>query len=54
MTVERYSHVMHLTSNVRGRGAPGIRPADVVRAAFPTGTLSGAPKIRAMEIIEEL
>jgi anthranilate synthase component 1 len=54
MTVERYSHVMHLTSNVRGRGAPGIRPADVVRATFPAGTLSGAPKIRAMEIIEEL
>jgi anthranilate synthase component I len=54
MIVERYSHVMHLTSNVRGRGAPGIRPADVVRASFPTGTLSGAPKIRAMEIIEEL
>jgi anthranilate synthase component I len=54
MIVERYSHVMHLTSNVRGRGAPGVRPADVVRAAFPTGTLSGAPKIRAMEIIEEL
>ena len=54
MVTERYSHVMHLTSNVRGRGAPGIRPADVVRATFPTGTLSGAPKIRAMEIIEEL
>jgi anthranilate synthase component 1 len=54
MTVERYSHVMHLTSHVRGRAAPGTRPADVVRAAFPTGTLSGAPKIRAMEIIEEL
>ena len=54
MTVERYSHVLHLTSHVRGRGAPGIRPADVVRAAFPAGTLSGAPKIRAMEIIEEL
>jgi anthranilate synthase component 1 len=54
MTVERYSHVMHLTSNVRGHGAPGIRPADVVRATFPAGTLSGAPKIRAMEIIEEL
>jgi anthranilate synthase component 1 len=54
MTVERYSHVMHLTSNVRGRAAPGTRPADVVRAAFPAGTLSGAPKIRAMEIIEEL
>ena len=54
MVIERYSHVMHLASNVRGRGAPGIRPADVVRAAFPAGTLSGAPKIRAMEIIEEL
>jgi len=54
MTIERYSHVMHITSNVRGRGAPGIRPADVVRASFPAGTLSGAPKIRAMEIIEEL
>ncbi len=54
MIIERYSHVMHLTSNVRGRAAPGIRPADVVRATFPTGTLSGAPKIRAMEIIEEL
>ena len=54
MTTERYSHVIHLTSNVRGRAAPGIRPADVVRAAFPAGTLSGAPKIRAMEIIEEL
>jgi len=54
MITERYSHVMHLTSNVRGRGAPGIRPADVVRATFPTGSLSGAPKIRAMEIIEEL
>ena len=54
MVVERYSHVMHLTSHVRGRGAPGMRPADVLRAAFPAGTLSGAPKIRAMEIIEEL
>src|SRR5215468_2579325 len=54
MTVERYSHVMHLVSNVRGRVNPGTRPGDVVRAAFPAGTLSGAPKIRAMEIIEEL
>jgi anthranilate synthase component 1 len=52
--VERYSHVMHLVSNVRGRVAPGTRPSAVVRAAFPAGTLSGAPKIRAMEIIEEL
>jgi anthranilate synthase component 1 len=54
MVVERYSHVMHLVSNVRGRAAAGVRPVDVVRASFPAGTLSGAPKIRAMEIIEEL
>jgi anthranilate synthase component 1 len=54
MVVERYSHVMHLVSNIRGQMAPGVRAADVVRAAFPAGTLSGAPKIRAMEIIEEL
>ncbi|HXJ20401.1 MAG TPA: anthranilate synthase component I [Polyangia bacterium] len=54
LTVERYSHVMHLVSNIRGRAAPATRPADVIRAAFPAGTLSGAPKIRAMEIIEEL
>ena len=54
MVVERYSHVMHLVSNVRGRAADGIRPVDVIKAAFPAGTLSGAPKIRAMEIIEEL
>jgi len=54
LKVERYSHVMHLVSNVRGRLAPGKQAADAIRAAFPTGTLSGAPKIRAMEIIEEL
>jgi anthranilate synthase component 1 len=54
MVVERYSHVMHLVSNVRGRAAAGARPVDVIKAAFPAGTLSGAPKIRAMEIIEEL
>jgi anthranilate synthase component I len=54
MVVERYSHVMHLVSNIRGQMAPNMRAADVVRAAFPAGTLSGAPKIRAMEIIEEL
>jgi anthranilate synthase component I len=53
MVTERYSHVMHLVSNVRGEVAPGVRPGDVLRAAFPAGTLSGAPKIRAMEIIEE-
>jgi anthranilate synthase component 1 len=54
MVVERYSHVMHLVSNVSGTLAEGKTTADVVRAAFPAGTLSGAPKIRAMQIIEEL
>jgi anthranilate synthase component 1 len=54
MVTERYSHVMHLVSNVRGRVRAEIRPVDVVEAAFPAGTLSGAPKIRAMEIIEEV
>jgi len=52
--VERYSHVMHLVSNVQGTLAPGRDCFDAFRAAFPAGTLSGAPKIRAMEIIEEL
>jgi anthranilate synthase component I len=54
MTVERYSHVMHLVSNVSGTLAEGQGAVEVVRAAFPAGTLSGAPKIRAMEIIEQL
>jgi anthranilate synthase component 1 len=54
MRIERYSHVMHIMSNVRGRLREGVRPSQVIRAAFPAGTLSGAPKIRAMEIIEEL
>ncbi|MBM4330113.1 MAG: anthranilate synthase component I [Deltaproteobacteria bacterium] len=54
MGVERYSHVMHIVSNVRGLLAPGKTAFDVFRAAFPTGTVTGAPKIRAMEIIEEL
>lgn len=54
MVIERYSHVMHLVSNVSGILSEGLRPSDVVRAAFPAGTLSGAPKIRAMQIIEEL
>jgi anthranilate synthase component 1 len=54
MDVERYSHVMHLVSNVRGELADGLGPFDVLRATFPAGTLSGAPKIRAMEIIDEL
>jgi anthranilate synthase component 1 len=54
MTLERYSHVMHLTSQVSGRLAPGRGPIDVLRATLAAGTLSGAPKVRAMEIIEEL
>ncbi len=54
MKIERYSHVMHISSHVRGRLRPGVRANEVIRAAFPAGTLSGAPKIRAMEIIEEL
>jgi anthranilate synthase component 1 len=54
MVVERYSHVMHLVSNVRGELAEGYDCFDAFRATFPAGTLSGAPKIRAMEIIEEL
>jgi len=54
MVVERYSHVMHLVSHVSGRLSAGRGPLDVLRACFPAGTLSGAPKIRAMEIIEEL
>ena len=54
MTIERYSHVMHIVSNVTGRMVPGMRAIDALRATFPAGTLSGAPKIRAMEIIDEL
>lgn len=54
MVVERYSHVMHITSNVTGKIKPELRAMDVLRAALPAGTLSGAPKIRAMEIIDEL
>ena len=54
MTVERYSHVMHLVSHVRGRLEPGRNAFDVLRACFPAGTVTGAPKVRAMEIIEEL
>jgi len=54
MGVERYSHVMHIVSNVQGRLAQGKNGFDVLRATFPAGTVSGAPKIRAMEIIEEL
>jgi len=54
MTVERYSHVMHLTSQVSGRLRPDCGPIDVLRATIPAGTLSGAPKVRAMEIIDDL
>jgi anthranilate synthase component 1 len=54
MTIERYSHVMHIVSNVVGRIRPGMSAIDVLRATFPAGTVSGAPKIRAMEIIDEL
>jgi anthranilate synthase component 1 len=54
MRLERYSHVMHLTSQVSARLAPGKGPIDVLRATFPAGTMSGAPKVRAMEIIDEL
>jgi anthranilate synthase component 1 len=52
--VERYSHVMHIVSNVEGLLQPGMSNLDVLRATFPAGTLTGAPKIRAMEIIDEL
>ena len=52
--VERYSHVMHLSSNVVGELAEGKTAIDVLRATLPVGTLSGAPKIRAMEIIDEM
>jgi anthranilate synthase component 1 len=54
MVIERYSHVMHIVSNVDGRRKPGVSALDVLRATFPAGTLSGAPKVRAMEIIDEL
>jgi len=54
MVVERYSHVMHIVSNVLGRLADGKNGFDVLRASFPAGTVTGAPKVRAMEIIEEL
>jgi anthranilate synthase component 1 len=53
-SIERYSHVMHIVSEVRGKIRPNIRVSDVVRATFPAGTVSGAPKIRAMEIIDEV
>jgi anthranilate synthase component 1 len=54
MAIERYSHVMHIVSNVEGTLKPGLDAFSVLRASFPAGTLSGAPKVRAMEIIDEL
>ncbi len=54
MTVERYSHVMHITSNVTGRLAPGLSAFDALRAGLPAGTVSGAPKVRAMQVIDEV
>ena len=54
MVVERYSHVMHIVSNVEGRLAPGLDAVDVLKAGFPAGTVTGAPKVRAMQIIDEL
>src|ERR1700722_16864795 len=54
MEIERYSHVMHIVSEVTGRVPPTTPPLEVLRAAFPAGTLSGAPKVRAMQIIREL
>ena len=54
MVIEKYSHVMHIVSNVQGRLRKGLSQIDALFACFPAGTLSGAPKIRAMEIIAEL
>lgn len=54
MLIERYSHVMHIVSNVEGKLKAGMDAIDVIKATFPAGTVSGAPKVRAMEIIDEL
>jgi anthranilate synthase component I len=54
MRIERFSHIMHITSSVEGEAGPGVGPVDVLRATFPAGTLSGAPKPRALEIIDAL
>jgi anthranilate synthase component 1 len=54
MVIERYSHVMHIVSNVIGKLKPGLNALDALMAGFPAGTVSGAPKIRAMEIIDEM
>jgi anthranilate synthase component 1 len=53
MTIERYSHVMHIVSNCEGQLGEGLDAFDVLKATFPAGTISGAPKVRAMEIIDE-
>ena len=54
MVIERYSHVMHIVSNVEGRLAPSLDAIDVLKASFPAGTVTGAPKVRAMQIVDEL
>ncbi len=54
MVIERYSHVMHIVSGISGRLRPGVGPVEVLRSTFPHGTVSGAPKVRAMEIIDEI
>src|SRR3989441_4657956 len=54
LTIERYSHVQHMVSEVRGRLKDGYDALDVLKACFPAGTVTGAPKVRAMEIIDEL
>jgi anthranilate synthase component 1 len=54
MVIERYSHVMHIVSGVSGKVRPGVGPVDVLRATFPHGTVSGAPKVAAMKIIDQL
>ncbi|MBO8127015.1 MAG: anthranilate synthase component I [Firmicutes bacterium] len=54
LTIERYSHVIHIVSSVQGKLRPGVKPVEVLKATFPAGTVSGAPKIRAIQIISEL
>jgi len=54
MVVERYSHVMHMVSNVEGEVEPSLTPMQLLRATFPAGTVTGAPKVRSMEVIDEL
>jgi anthranilate synthase component 1 len=54
MVIEKYSHVLHMVSNVEGKVLDGMDAVDVLKATFPAGTLSGAPKVRAMEILDEL